>query len=96
MSPQTLRQLCGDPEKGVTAWPIAAIAQAVRPTTEQRALLDELKAAAAKAADVFKESCGDSYAMTPPGRLRAMTNRISATLRRYGSCGRHWRSSIIR
>jgi hypothetical protein len=39
-----------------------------------------LKSAAAKAADVFKESCGDSYAMTPPGRLRAMTNRISATL----------------
>src|SRR4029077_20410288 len=45
-----------------------------------RALLDELKSAAAKAADAFKESCGGSYAMTPPGRLRAMTNRISATL----------------
>jgi LTXXQ motif family protein len=80
VSPQVLRQLCGDPEKGITAWPIASIVQAVRPTPEQRALLDELKTAAAKAADAFKESCGDSYAMTPPGRLRAMTNRISATL----------------
>jgi hypothetical protein len=80
VSPQTLRQLCGDPGKGVTAWPIAEITRAVRPTPEQRALLDELKAAAAKAADVFKESCADSYAMTPPGRLRAMTNRVSATL----------------
>src|SRR6266481_5712903 len=80
VSPQTLRQLCGDPEKGITAWPFASIVQAVRPTPEQRALLDELKSAAAKAADAFKESCGDSYAMTPPGRLRAMTNRISATL----------------
>jgi LTXXQ motif family protein len=80
VSPQALRQLCGDPEKGITAWPIASIEQAVRPTPEQRALLDELKSAAAKAADAFKESCGDSYAMTPPGRLRAMTNRISATL----------------
>ena len=79
-SPQTLRQLCGDPDKGVTAWPLASIARAVRPTPEQRALLDELKTAAAKAADVFKQSCSDSYAMTPPGRLRAMTNRISATL----------------
>jgi LTXXQ motif family protein len=77
---QALRQLCGDPEKGITAWPIASIEQAVQPTPEQRALLDELKSAAAKAADAFKESCGDSYAMTPPGRLRAMTNRISATL----------------
>ena len=79
-SPQTIRQLCGDPDKGVTAWPIASITRAVQPTPEQRALLDELKAAAAKAADVFKDSCADSYAMTPPGRLRAMTNRVSATL----------------
>jgi hypothetical protein len=80
VSQQDLRQLCEEPEKGITAWPIALIEQAVRPTPEQRALLDELKSAAAKAADAFKESCGDSYAMTPPGRLRAMTNRISATL----------------
>ena len=43
-------------------------------------MLDELKAEAARAADVFKESCADTYAMTPPGRLRAMTNRVSATL----------------
>jgi hypothetical protein len=80
VSPQTLRQLCGDPDKGVTAWPIAEITRAVQPTPEQRALLDELKAAAAKAAEVFRQSCADSYAMTPPGRLRAMTNRIRATL----------------
>jgi len=80
VSPQTLQQLCGQPDQGVTAWPLAEIARAVRPTPEQRALLDELKAAAAKAADVFKDSCADSYAMTPPGRLRAMMNRVSATL----------------
>jgi hypothetical protein len=80
VSRQTLRQLCAEPDEGVTAWPIASITRAVQPTPEQRALLDELKAAAAKAADAFKESCADSYAMTPPGRLRAMTNRVSATL----------------
>jgi hypothetical protein len=77
---QALRQWCEDPGKGITAWPIALIEPAVQPTPEQRVFLDELKSAAAKAADAFKESCGDSYAMTPPGRLRAMTNRISATL----------------
>jgi len=80
VSQQALRQLCGDPEKGITAWPVASIARAIQPTPEQRALLDALRSAAAKAADAFKQSCGDSYAMTPPGRLRAMTNRISATL----------------
>jgi LTXXQ motif family protein len=80
VSQQALRQLCEDPEEGITAWPIASIEKAVQPTPEQRALLDELRSAAAKAADAFKESCGGSYAMTPPGRLRAMTNRVSATL----------------
>ena len=80
VSQQDLKQLCGDPDKGITAWPIASIERAVQPTPEQRALLDELKSAATKAADAFKESCAGSYAMTPPGRLRAMTNRVSATL----------------
>jgi hypothetical protein len=80
VSQQAVRQLCEEPEKGVTAWPIASIEQAVQPTSEQRPLLDELKSAAAKAANAFKESCGESYAMTPPGRLRSMMNRISATL----------------
>ncbi|SFI03540.1 LTXXQ motif family protein [Bradyrhizobium sp. Gha] len=80
VSPQTLQQMCGTPDKGVTAWPLADIERAVQPTPEQRALLDELKAAAAKAADVFKNSCSETYALTPPGRLRAMMNRISATL----------------
>lgn len=80
VSPQTLQQLCSTPDKGVTAWPLADITQAVRPTPEQRALLDELKAAAARAADMFKDSCAETYALTPPGRLRAMANRINATL----------------
>lgn len=80
VSPQTLQQLCGTPDKGVTAWPLADIAKAVQPTPEQRALLDELKTAAADAAGVFKDSCAETYALTPPGRLRAMMNRISATL----------------
>nr|WP_249792549.1 Spy/CpxP family protein refolding chaperone [Bradyrhizobium sp. BRP22] len=79
-SPEALRQVCEAPDKGVTAWPIAEITRAVQPTPEHRALLDELKDASAKAADVFKQSCVDSYALTPPGRLRAMTNRVRVTL----------------
>jgi len=80
VSPQTLQQLCGTPDKGVTAWPLADIARVVRPTPEQRALLDELKTASANAAAVFKDSCAETYALTPPGRLRAMMNRVNATL----------------
>lgn len=80
LSKQTFRQLCGNPQGGVTAWPIEQIAKTVRPTAEQRALLDELKTASVKAADAFKQSCDDSFALTPPGRLRAMANRVRATL----------------
>jgi hypothetical protein len=80
LSPQTLRQLCSNPDKGITAWPFAEITSALRPTSEQRALLGQLKSAAAHAADALKTSCSNTYALTPPGRLRAMINRISATL----------------
>jgi hypothetical protein len=80
VSQQTIRSLCGDPDKGITAWPFADIEKAVQPTPEQRALLDDMKRAAAQAADAFKNSCGGTYAMTPPGRLQAMMNRVSATL----------------
>jgi hypothetical protein len=75
-----LREVCADAGKGVTAWPFAEIERTIAPTAEQRALLDELKQAAAKAAGAFKASCGTTFAMTPPGRLLAMSNRIDATL----------------
>lgn len=80
LSPQAFRQLCSNPDRGITAWPFAEITSALRPTSEQRALLDQLKSAAAHAADALKNSCSDTYALTPPGRLRVMINRISATL----------------
>jgi hypothetical protein len=80
LSPQALQQLCRNPDRGITAWPFAEITRALRPTSEQRTLLDQLKSAAAQAADALKNSCSDTYALTPPGRLRAMINRISATL----------------
>jgi hypothetical protein len=80
VSEQTIQQLCGDPDKGITAWPFADIERSVQPTPEQRALLDEMKQAAAQAAEAFKSSCSGSFAMTPPGRLQAMLTRLTATL----------------
>ncbi len=79
-SPQAVRQVCADPGNGITAWPLARIEQTVQPNPEQRALLDELKQAAALAADTFKASCTDAVALTPPARLQVMANRIDATL----------------
>lgn len=73
-------QVCTDPGKGITAWPFQKIEQTVRPNADQRRLLDDLKRAAAEAADTFKASCDQNFPLTPPGRLAAMTNRIDATL----------------
>lgn len=78
---QTTAQLCRDPGQGITAWPFAQIEQAVRPDEEQKRLLDDLKRAAADAAAAFKASCDDDMALTPTGRLAAMTRRVEATLR---------------
>jgi hypothetical protein len=78
---QSTAQLCRDPGQGVTAWPFTQIEQAVRPNEDQRRLLDDLKRAAADAAAAFKASCDEDIALTPPGRLAAMTRRVEATLR---------------
>ena len=80
LSEQALRQLCSNPDKGITAWPFAEITRVVKPTAEQRHLLDLLRLASAQAADTLKSSCSDSYAVTPPARLQAMITRVSATL----------------
>ena len=76
----TARHLCAEPNSGITAWPIQQIADTVQPSDEQRALLDDLKTAAAKAADVFRNSCPTAVPMTPISRMQLMIGRLQATL----------------
>lgn len=63
----------------LTAWPFAKMENVLRPTAEQQAYLDELKAAAAKAAEALKASCPQAAALTPTGRLEAMLMRLQGT-----------------
>lgn len=77
---QEARQVCAEPEKGVTAWPFDRIAAAVQPSTEQKPLLQEMEQAAERAAERLKEACPESLPMTPAGRLQAMTLRLQGTL----------------
>jgi hypothetical protein len=65
---------------GITAWPFARIESLLKPTAEQQALLDELKAAAAQTADQLKAACPQTAPLTPTGRLQAMLDRLQATL----------------
>ena len=74
------RQLCEKPDAGVTAWPIGQIAETIQPNDEQRALLEDLRTAAAQAADVFRNTCPTAVPMTPVSRLQAMISRLQATL----------------
>jgi hypothetical protein len=78
----TVRQLCQEPGSGITAWPFREIERKLNLDGEQNALLDNVRVAASKAAEIFKASCPaeNAYPLTPLGRLRAMTARLQATL----------------
>lgn len=78
-----VEQLCNDPGTGITAWPFADIERKVGLNAEQKQLLGDLRDAANQAKSAFKSSCpsAGSFALTPPGRLAAMTARLTATLK---------------
>ena len=75
-----LTHLCTERGAGVADLPIDRIAQAVRPTEAQRAALDELKLASAKASEGLKGNCPTYRALTPTGRVEAMEQRLDAML----------------
>ena len=72
--------LCGGQTAGVTDWRINEIAQLVEPNEAQRAALEELKIAMAKAVDLLKAGCPTDLPSTPTGRIEAMRVRLSAML----------------
>ena len=79
-SEDVLTQGCGNGQANVADWPAAEIEQRVHPTDAQRASLDNLKDASAKAADMLKGSCEPNEALTPPARLSAAGKRLDAML----------------
>jgi hypothetical protein len=72
--------LCNGQTAGLTDWPIERIAQTVGPDQTQRAALDELKGATAKALDVLEAACPTELSSTPTGRIQAMGLRLDAML----------------
>jgi hypothetical protein len=77
-----VQELCTQPGTGITAWPFADIEKKVGLNDDQKALLGDVRKAAADAAATFKASCpsADAFPLTPPGRLTAMTARLQGTL----------------
>ena len=77
-----VQELCRQPGSGITAWPFADIERKVGLSGEQKQLLGDVRKASLDAAAVFKASCPpeNTFPLTPPGRLGAMTARLDATL----------------
>ena len=72
--------LCSGQTAGLTDWPIERIAQTIQPDDAQRAALDQLRDATAKALDILKASCPTDLPSTPTGRIAAMQARLEAML----------------
>jgi LTXXQ motif family protein len=67
-------------DPGLARWPVDEIAKVVEPTGEQQTLLDDLKAASARAAKLLQTACPASAPSTPLGRLDAMAKRLDVML----------------
>lgn len=75
-----LAQMCGEDGRDIAGLPIDQIQQAIQPNDDQRAALDDLANASAKAAQDLKAACPTSAALTAPSRLAAMQKRIEALI----------------
>jgi hypothetical protein len=72
--------LCSGQTAGLTDWPTERIAQTVDPDDAQRAILDELRDATARALDIVRAACPTALPSTPTGRIEAMRQRLDAML----------------
>jgi hypothetical protein len=73
---ERMAQNCSDEAAEVTGWPINQIQDALKPTQQQNALLDDLGNAIVKASDAIKSHCPASVSLTPTGRLDEMQQRL--------------------
>lgn len=76
--PASMAQICTQPSAGLTDFPIERIAETVQPTDAQKALLDTLKNATAKAVDILQSACPTDLPSTPVGRMQAQEKRLEA------------------
>lgn len=76
----SLTQMCGEDSRDIAGLPIDAIQKALQPDDAQRAALDDLANASAKAAQNIKAACPADIGLTAPRRLAVMQQRIEAMI----------------
>ena len=79
-APDELTQMCGADSRDIAGLPIDQIQQAIQPTADQSAALDDLANASLNAAQALKAACPTDIALTAPTRLAAMQQRIEAMI----------------
>ncbi len=72
---------CTGLESSVTDLPIDQIRQAVHPTPNQEAALENLGAASSRASDIIRSSCPAAVPLTPIGRLDSADRQLDATIK---------------
>jgi LTXXQ motif family protein len=75
-----LTQLCDAQAIKTSNVPTERIVQAINPTAAQRAALNSLNEATAKAGEMLKADCPKDDSLTPPGRVALMEKRLGAML----------------
>src|SRR6266851_6299155 len=73
-------QICTDHPGGLSVQTVDRLENVVRPTAAQRGALDELRTAAARAAQILRDACPVGTPGNPPERLGAMQQRLGAML----------------
>jgi hypothetical protein len=73
-------QMCGNDSRDIAGLPIDQIAEAVQPTEAQGGALADLGNASISAARIIRAACPTQVALTAPGRLAVMQQRIEAMI----------------
>jgi hypothetical protein len=79
-TPDQLALSCSEDVKDVASLPVEQFGQAVQPTGDAAAALDDLGLNAAKGVQGIKIACPGEMPLTAPGRMAAMQRRIEAML----------------
>ena len=73
-----LAQTCGGFAPGISDLPIQSLEKIAGSTGDERAALQDLRDASAKASDILKQACSSETPLTPVARLDAMQHRLQA------------------
>jgi hypothetical protein len=79
-APDQLALTCGEDVRDIAGMPLDLFRDAIHPTGEQAAALDDLVLAVTKATQDIRIACPAEMAMTAPGRMAAMQRRTEAMI----------------